>query len=216
MDMSSASLSRLLRMLLDEGWVRNDGDGSYVAGAKLLQLGRHLNGHWSEHELVEPIVQRVALRTGHSSCFARFANDCFVLTAKTEMPSSYHFIDLFWDNRDLITNGMGMALLAYQEQEVAAFFIEEKAGAERVADLLDLLADIRRDGHYVSRENHVLRIMAPVRAGLGNRVKGLIAIAAIDPDNVVIDDCIAIVKAAAREAEQRLSSAERGPLAATA
>ncbi len=205
---SAASLSRLLKMLLNEGWIETEQRGRYVVGARTMTLARHLSGHWSEHEIIEPVIKDLAFTTGHSACFARFANDSFVLTTKTEMPSSFHFIELFFKHYELHDNGMALALLAYQEPETARYLLEEQVGERDIEDFVALLAKIRADGHHVSREGPVTRIAVPVHQGLGHTVKGVVAIAAINMDPNDSGKCLKSVRIAAEEAERRLKNHE--------
>jgi len=206
---SAASLSRLLKMLLNEGWVENEPSGKYAIAARMMTLARHLNGHWSEHEILEPVVQELARLTGHSACFARFANDAFTLTAKTEMPSSYHFIELFTKNYDNVSNGMGLTLLAYQDPDTARYIIEEAVGGKPCVDTLNGIRNIREAGFFVNEESTVTRISVPVHAGIGNTINGVIAIAGLKLTASEIGKCLNNVQRAAEEAEHRLSHSER-------
>lgn len=203
---SAASLSRLLKMLLNEGWIETEQRGRYVVGARTMTLARHLSGHWSEHEIIEPVVKDLAIATGHSACFARFANDSFVLTTKTEMPSSFHFIELYFKHYELHDNGMALALLAYQEPDTARYLLEEQIGDADIEEFVALLQTIKRDGHHVSLEGAVTRIAVPVHQGVGHTVKGVVAIAAINMNPNETDQCLKSVSLAAEEAERRLNN----------
>ncbi len=203
---SAASLSRLLKMLLNEGWIETEQRGRYVVGARTMTLARHLSGHWSEHEIIEPVVKDLAIATGHSACFARFANDSFVLTTKTEMPSSFHFIELYFKHYELHDNGMALTLLAYQEPETARYLLEEQIGDNDIDEFVALLQKIRRDGYHISREGAVTRIAVPVHQGVGHTVKGVVAIAAINMNTNETEECLNSVRIAAEEAERRLNN----------
>lgn len=203
---SAASLSRLLKMLLNEGWIETEQRGRYVVGARTMTLARHLSGHWSEHEIIEPVVKDLAIATGHSACFARFANDSFVLTTKTEMPSSFHFIELYFKHYELHDNGMALTLLAYQEPETARYLLEEQIGDNDIEEFVALLQEIRRDGYHISREGAVTRIAVPVHQGVGHTVKGVVAIAAINMNTNETEECLNSVRIAAEEAERRLNN----------
>lgn len=203
---SAASLSRLLKMLLNEGWIETEQRGRYVVGARTMTLARHLSGHWSEHEIIEPVVKDLAIATGHSACFARFANDSFVLTTKTEMPSSFHFIELYFKHYELHDNGMALTLLAYQEPDTARYLLEEQIGDSDIEEFVARLQTIRREGHHISREGAVTRIAVPVHQGVGHTVKGVVAIAAINMNPDETDQCLKSVCVAAGEAERRLNN----------
>ncbi len=201
---SAASLSRLLKMLLDEGWVENSKDGKYIVGSRMMTLARHIQGHWSENEILSPIIQDLAQSCGHSACFARYANDSFVLTAKTEMPSSFHFVDLFFKAYQLIDNGMALALLAYQSPEEVKYLLEEQSTDGDIEPVLKLFQTIRDDGFYISEEGAVTRISVPVRSGVGHTAKGVVSIAAINLDRAEAEQILKSVQGAASESERRL------------
>ncbi len=203
---SAASLSRLLKMLLNEGWIETEQRGRYVVGARTMTLARHLSGHWSEHEIIEPVVKDLAIATGHSACFARFANDSFVLTTKTEMPSSFHFIELYFKHYELHDNGMALTLLAYQEPDTARYLLEEQIGDGDIEEFVSRLQQIKRDGYHISHEGAVTRIAVPVHQGVGHTVKGVAAIAAINMNSNETDECLKSVRIAAGEAERRLNN----------
>ncbi len=205
---SAASLSRLLKMLLNEGWIETEQRGHYVVGARAMTMARHLSGHWSEAEIIEPVVKNLAFETGHSACFARFANDSFVLTTKTEMPSSFHFIELYFKHYELHDNGMALTLLAFQAPETALYLLEEQVGEREIGHYDTILQRIRRDGHNVSQEGAVTRIAVPVHQSPGHTVRGVMAIAGINVDPKETDSCLKSVYAAAEEAEQRLNNRE--------
>lgn len=201
---SAASLSRLLKMLLDEGWVENDKDGKYIVGSRMMILARHLHGHWSENEILSPIIQDLAQACGHSACFARYANDSFVLTAKTEMPSSFHFIDLFFKAYRMIDNGMAMALLAFQSPDEVNGLLEEQTSEDNIDRELALFETIRKDGYHISEAGAVTRITAPVRWGVGHTVKGAVSVAAIGLERAKAEQILESVREAAAESERRL------------
>lgn len=203
---SAASLSRLLKMLLNEGWIDTEQRGHYVVGARAMTMARHLSGHWSEAEIIEPVVRTLAFETGHSACFARFANDSFVLTTKTEMPSSFHFIELYFKHYELHDNGMALTLLAYQTPETALYLLEEQVGEAEIARLDEQLQRIRRDGYNISKEGAVTRIAVPVRQEPSHTVRGVIAIAGINVDPKDAASSLKSVVAAAEEAERRLDN----------
>lgn len=204
MGVSAASLSRLLKMLLDEGWIELDQQGRYGVGARLMTLSRQLAGHWSEHEVIEPVIRDLALQVGHSACFARFANDAFVLTAKTEVASSFHFIDLFTKHYEMHDNGMALTLLAYVDPDTALYLLEEQVEGGDAQAFTDLLPAIREAGHHISFEGAVTRITVPVYMGGQSFVRSVVSIAALNLDPAKCDEVLDHVRSAAVEAGQRL------------
>jgi DNA-binding IclR family transcriptional regulator len=199
---SAASLARLLSMLVDEGWIqRNPVTARYRGGSRLLRLGHSLRGHWSDAEMLEAAVARLARATGHSACFARFGGDYFYLAAKTEMQNSYHYIDVFDRNTDFIENAMGVFLLAYQDDRTIKYVYTKYFAMELPLEHKQIFEKIRAEGSFVRCEGVVTRIMAAVAGGADGSFSGLISIAALDPGAIDTGRLLAQVKAAAVEAQ---------------
>ena len=198
---SSATLSRLLKMLLSEGWIEMEPQGKYAVGSRLNTVARHLSGHWSEHEIVDPVIKELAFETGHSACFARYANDSFVLTSKAEMPASFHFIDLFQKHYEMHNNGMALTLLAYVDPQTARYLLQEQIGNEQLEQVEKLFARIRSEEIHVSQEGAVTRVTVPIFLRNHTLVKSAVSVAAIGLE----DQAIPRIKSAVRDAAQEIT-----------
>lgn len=205
MGLSAPSLSRLLKMLIDEAWIETDHQGKYLVAPRTMTLARKLSGHWSEYELVEPLVRDLAYASGDSACFARFANDSFVLTAKVEMPSSFHFIELFKRNFELHNNGIAITLMAYEDPELIRYLLEEQVQESEMKAYFELFKKIRKDNYYIDRVGAVTRIAVPVPYDDGRSIRGVMAVASIKLAERDIESRRQLVIKAAADAAKRLA-----------
>lgn len=207
LSLSDASLTRLLKVLLDEQWIRQERpSGRYFVAHRMLALAHDLRGVGLHNPLVQGEVTTLAHVTGHSACVATFHGDYFTLVAKFEMLGSYHFIDLFLPNTDWIDNGMGRFLLAFQPEHMVSLIYRRVFGTEVPQEHWRTFERIRRNGSHVSEEETVTRVMAAVEGGAGNAVEGVIAIAALKSKAIDVDAAMAQVRHAAAETRKRLAA----------
>lgn len=206
-ELSSASLSRLLKMLVAEEWIHHaDHTGTYSIGSRLLQLSDDMRVHSPSIDIIQPVVRDLALKLGHSVCLAAFQGDFFTLLAKTERRESYHFIDVLTPNADWIDNGMGQFLLSFQPAQVAQRIYQLHFKKSVPAADLARFEAARHDRSMVREEGHVTRIIAAIQTDPAQRVEHLISVAAMSsarPDTAAI---LTEVRAAATTIENRLRS----------
>ena len=71
LDIASANLKRLLKVLIAEDWIFRDKlTKKYSANIRALQLGHSLRNRSSE--IISPIISDLAKGAGHSACFEVF------------------------------------------------------------------------------------------------------------------------------------------------
>jgi DNA-binding IclR family transcriptional regulator len=203
-DVPATTLSRLLKVLLEEGWVLRDAQGHYCLAPGGVDFARRCIGGLDEGELLAPLVERLAEETGESAAFAQFREIGFFFLAKREAPSSYHYIPLYQLNPDLKDNGFGFLCLAFQRDDLIRYRLAAMDGlteAEREAFLANYAAYRERgvQAHlageqpvFVVEDPKALRILAPVfirRAGSDNgesclqRVRGIIGISRLNKND---------------------------------
>lgn len=186
--LSASSLSRLLKMLTDEGWVATDHRRKYVIANRAHKLSELLSGRWSESEIVKPIVDRLAQLHGHSACFAKYANYGFVLIHKLEIASSYHFIDTYRINNELFTNEIGLVLLAHQKAEHANEVVARSIASGSAEGVRERLSERRSQSICEAQEGFVRRIVAPAFADGEEQPIGVVSVAILDPGGTTIAD----------------------------
>jgi DNA-binding IclR family transcriptional regulator len=206
LDLSDASLSRLLKVLVEEAWLRQERpSGRYIVGHRTLALAHALRSYGLHSPLVQGSVMSLAHVSGHSACVASFQGDFFVLVAKFEMLNSYHFIDVFVPNTDWIDNGMGQFLLAFQPAAAVTSIYERIFRTGVPDEHWERFARIRNDRFYVSNEGSVVRVMAAVDHASDAPVSNVIAVAALDSEHVDKAALLQQVRTAASEASRRLA-----------
>ncbi|MGC4026290.1 MAG: helix-turn-helix domain-containing protein [Mesorhizobium sp.] len=206
MGLSDASLSRLVKMLVDEEWLRQDrSNGRYVVGHRTLALAHSLRSFGLQSPLVQGSVMSLAHVSGHSACVATFQGDFFVLIAKFEMLNSYHYIDVFVPNTDWIENGMGQFLLAFQPEKTVRDIYSRIFGSEVPEMHWERFAHIRKDRAYISNEGAVVRVIAAIDYAPEAPVSNLMAVAALDSEQIDTAVLLQQVRHAAAEATRRLT-----------
>lgn len=203
--LSAASLTRLLKMLVDEDWLHHHSrDAPYSVGSRLLQLADGLRVSDPGIEIAAPVMRRLSARLQHSACIAAIREDHFVLSAKAERRDSYHFIDLMTPNLDWIDNGIGQVLLAFQPDAIA----EEIYARHYQRALFDAdrarFARIRSDRFLSREEGHVTRIIAAL-CPEDAPVTHVLAVAALTASRPDSERLLHEVQQAAREIEDRLN-----------
>lgn len=176
-DAPPATVSRLLKVLQEEGWVEKSEQGAWVAGPAYVQAGHRLAGGDSIGDRVLPLVADLAQATGETAAFVQWQRDGFVFRAKCEMPDSYHHIGLGLKNRDVTVNGYGTACLAFQNPAAVDAYFRDHPAPNRSAErrLRARLADIAAAGFHQSTEKG-LRFLAPVFAPPDEVLLGIMGI----------------------------------------
>jgi DNA-binding IclR family transcriptional regulator len=202
--LSPASLNRLLKSLLDEGWIRqHETGGLYVVGHRLLGLGHTVRAQIPDPDVVGRVIATLAHDTGHSACFATFQQNFFMLVAKTETGSAYHFMDAFARNYDWIDNAMGQFLLSFQPVETMAEIYRQHFEIEVSEADLAAFEKIRRDRFLCRVDGVVTRVIASVEKPGGGPIENLVSIAALGSP-LDLSALERQVRRAAAEAERRL------------
>ncbi|MBL8582932.1 MAG: helix-turn-helix domain-containing protein [Rhizobiaceae bacterium] len=210
LELSDASLNRLLKVLVEEEWLRQERpNGRYVVGHRTLALAHALRSFGLHSPLVQGSVMSLAHVSGHSACVASFQGDFFVLVAKFEMLNSYHFIDVFVPNTDWIENGMGQFLLAFQPEAVVTGIYDRIFRLGVPDEHWERFARIRSERAYVSNEGSVVRAMAAIDNASDAPVSNVIAVAALDSEHIDKGALLQQVRTAASEASRRLAEQRR-------
>lgn len=203
--LSAASLTRLLKMLVDEDWLdHHTKDSPYAVGARLLQLADDLNVHAPGIDIAAPIVRDLATRTGHSACIATIRDDHFILLTKTERRDSYHFIDVMTPNRDWIDNAIGEILLAFQPAAVVSEIYRQHYQRD-VSEADFARFEAIRDARSICRaEGHVTRMVVAVQPDETEPVRHVLALTALNAARPDPDALLLRVRDAGEEIETRL------------
>lgn len=202
---SSASLTRLLKVLIAEDWiVRDKKTKQYSASIRALQLGHSLRNRSPSSEIISPIITELAETTGHSACFGAFRGDCFTLLAKKEQRNSYHFIDVFSPNFDWISNAMGTFLLAYQTDEICDRIYRRHFRMGVPDEHQQVFSQIRQNNYFVRNDDFVTRVIVGIGTDPERPIENLVAVAALTSDESDVEGLLQHVTGQAAVLEARL------------
>lgn len=179
-NLAAPTLSRLLKVLVAEGWLEKGAENRYLAGVGFRQLCLRICGLASDTEIMASFVHELAAVCWETAGYAVFAGDGFMFKAKDERPSSYHHIECMVRNGDVISNGYGRMSLAYQTESVMiSNWIRHGISESEQTRLLDESRQIRERGWLVSREPIGTRFLAAVFLGESGAFSGVLGVSSI-------------------------------------
>jgi len=205
-NISAASLSRLLRVLIAEGMAVKESDGRYKAGTELLRLAYEAARGLSPGEALLPILENLSHESGESAAwFELDANGPF-LGAKFEMPEGFHYVSVGQRIAAVLRHGFGQVLAAWSGQE----FLERYGPLPLPADAYRRILEEIRTGKILVKDLHetrnLWRLVAPVFKGQNGMLAGALGItfASDAPPQKIRKHLENLVKAAAQKATERL------------
>ncbi len=212
---TAATTSRVLKVLLDEDWLRKDGD-RYFAGKGFVLAARTLTGSADAGELVQPVVDALAADTQQSAAYFELRNDRTTLLAKCDRANSFHYIPVGRGQRLFTVHAWAHVLLAYRgRDEVERLFARREENRSLPKREFMQRIDAARDADaYVYLRGGVYgalaRVVAPVFPDAEHRNVGAIGITSItDLDEPALEALKQRVAAAGRAATDRLQRAYR-------
>lgn len=160
-NLPAATVSRLLKVLAEEGWVAGGGPEPWRPGPAYRAAAWRLAPSADLGVLVQPIVDSLAEATGESAAFVEWGGDGIVFRAKHERSESYHYMDVGRRNRNVLDHPFALTCLAHCDP--AAWRRFATAARRMSLDLEKVLTTIHNEGVHVGRDK-ALRVVAPVRA----------------------------------------------------
>jgi DNA-binding IclR family transcriptional regulator len=178
--LSAASLSRLLKVMQAEGLVAKEpSTGLYHTGSVFLQLARQAAGTVPVREILQPVVEALANRTGESAAWFERDGNSLVLTAKHELPERFHYVALFSQMGTVTQHGFGQTFLAWLPDEDSRALLDNSMQPSQVAGFRKRLAEIRAGLVCVPEWNAprpIVRVNVPVFRGLGGPLAGILGV----------------------------------------
>lgn len=157
----AATVSRLLKVLAEEGWVTGGGAEPWRPGSAYRAAAWRLAPNADLAALIQPVVDQLAEATGESAAFVEWGGDGIVFRAKRERPESFHYMEVGSRNRNVVDHPFALTCLAHGDP---ASWRRFAAPARRAnIDLEAVLLRIRSDGVHVGVDRGQ-RIVAPVIA----------------------------------------------------
>ena len=157
-EMPSATLSRLLKNLIELGWAEKNPDGSYSCGKTAIATAAQIGRSFPEDQLMEKYVTALALKSGESAAFGIWDGDAMIFKCKHEIAESFRYMDLNKKNFDS-GNLFVQTCMAYQSEAAIEHIIGELAEKNKLKSRLEAIRTTRISIYEDSRSS---RICAPV------------------------------------------------------
>jgi DNA-binding IclR family transcriptional regulator len=215
-NLSAPTLSRLLKVLVETGWVRKDPEsGWYGIGRGFVPVADAVIGNLPREIRIQPIVDTLARRTGESAAFFEIDDDDLVLLAKSEQMNSVHYRNAHERNRALVRNAFAKTMLSRMAHERQVHYYQCADSNEGMTQktFFARLKRIAQETVWTDAGEHqpgVIRLIAPVRMETESGVGAIgISLPARELREDQRDRLQQAVAEAAQQAEQALKNPEK-------
>lgn len=202
-DSPSATLSRLLKVLIEEKWAEKSRDGTYTVGSVFSKAGYMIMGRKQKYVDIDNIVKDLAKETKESAGYVEWVYHGFVFRCKEEMPDSFHYIDTETLNTEIFTNGFGITCMAYvPDKQIRTFYAEEDADKKvDLNEFFERTKKIRQEGFFISHDYNGIRFVSPVLVREEKIFAGVIGVSL--SAKKLSDDKINFLKTKVKEAAEK-------------
>lgn len=122
----SATVSRILKVVAEEGWIVRSAQGGYCIGDRYRRAARQITALDDPGKVLQPVVEALARESKESATFVTWEGDGFLFRNKHEMPDSFHYRAVGEVNReDMFRTALGITCMAWQPPEVVAKFAKK-------------------------------------------------------------------------------------------
>lgn len=190
--LSKSSAHRLLQVLLQEGFVTQDGEVShYRLSLKLLALSSNLIAGLGLDQLVRPLLEELSQATKQTVHLALWDSSVAVYAVyaqKIDPPSSIRMYSQVGKRVPMYCTGLGKAILAFLPEERAKEVVAVEELKRHTPNtitkstaLLEHLSLIRSRGYALDEEEHEegIRCIAAPLLDQQNRVLGAVSLATL-------------------------------------
>ena len=180
-DMTPATLTRLLKSMLDEELLAKGNDArNYQTGKKAKQLAHAILGNITKGELLRPVVNELAEVSGESALFTEFEKDAIRILVKSEVPDGFHYMDENRLNNALSKHAFGITCLAFQPPETVRDMIYgKKLHGMSPGNYMKIFERIKSKKIFINKaddKKNLVRITAPVFYGDSEIFAGAVGI----------------------------------------
>lgn len=161
------TVHRILQTLVQHGFARSDGKGSYVGGPRILSLAGRFLQRLDIAEQVRPILRDLQERTGWTVHLALLSGDEAVYVAKLEGANPYTLASRVGMSLRLHCTSIGKAILATMSDEDVLALLDRTGMPARTehtltdgAALLADLATVRTRGYAEDHEENEAGVCA--------------------------------------------------------
>jgi DNA-binding IclR family transcriptional regulator len=175
--LSRPTAYRLLRTLMERGFVEVVGEGRYRLGTKILRLSRYVLDRLELPSLAKPILRALREKTGEMSLAAILEKDSLFYIAKYETTHAVRMASRVGTSGPLHATALGKAILAFLPEEERTSLLKHlqlaRIGPKTItnrARLQEHLERVRRMGFAIEDEENepeIRSIAAPVFNHMG-------------------------------------------------
>ncbi len=161
--LSSGTLSRLLKVIIEEGWCEKGNEGFYHAAGKFRLAADNISGANNRESLIQNRLIRLAESSGESAALVNWnENGYMTFRNKHEMPESYHYLNIGKTNNSYAVHGFGMIGVAYSCDRARQQLIADYQGTEQQRTAYSqIIMQAREDGIIMAQDKGI-RIASPV------------------------------------------------------
>jgi IclR family acetate operon transcriptional repressor len=143
-----STVHRILRGLVERGFARSDGTGTYLPGPRILSLAGQALARYDFSRHAGPVLHSLQARTGHTVHFAIHSGDEAIYVEKIEGQRPYRMASRIGMHLRLHCTAIGKAILAHLPEEDVRRIVG-RTGLERrtehtITSLRDLWPELRR------------------------------------------------------------------------
>lgn len=172
-ELPKSTAFRLVNTLQNAGYLLQRADQRYTLSYKLLLLGSVVRETQDVREITRPLMEELARTSGETVTLSTRSNHERICLDVVDSSSALRSVVLPGDRLPLLYGATGKMFLAQFkdstiEQIRSAQQIPKKRITKRV--LLDIIAEIRRNGYALTRDDRVIGVMAvsvPIRDSSG-------------------------------------------------
>ncbi len=211
-DLAPATLSRIIKVLQAEGWVRRDADsGQYVLDERAEALAQRLSTGLPLHERIRPIVRQLAVRSGQTATYWEATDIGPMLMCKKEMEGSIHIRDEMGINPRPCRHAFGQVMMPWiDESWLRTWYDKDPDPMHSFEEVKALLPTIRKEGYLIDLETSDtpwIRAAAALQLPDGNVGSIGIGMLPFKLDNAQTSRIRSLVTQAATQANSQLEQA---------
>ena len=147
-ELDKATVSRLLRTLVDAGYAAKDPKGRYRIASKILRLSDGFAPHRPFLDAAMPHLRRIRDQTNETTHLGQMENDQVVYVEKLDSMQSIRLTSAIGQTNPLHTTALGKAILAAKPLDERTKIVErlrlEVKQPNSIRDPSELLADLDR------------------------------------------------------------------------
>lgn len=172
-ELPSPTLSRLLKVLVEEGLLEKPANGGpYRLGGATITLAQSVVGAIPKEKKLQPVLDALAARTGHSAAYLEMSGNHGIFVAKSLMPDAFSYRTVGDPITRINRNAFTQICLAYMDEKKAVRLLDGLTEPSAIPrkQFLQRLKRIRREGTFLAFQEDsrlLARVVGAVMADSG-------------------------------------------------